>query len=225
MGRVTEVMKDGIRIDNPVTHDIKGMSLVVGPSGLTKQWFRIASVEGDVIRIEEGDLLGFKPPVTAWQKSELKRKLNREPTEKEVNEQAETNKTKFLVLDGDPEGTRNGYIAWSTSLQNFDNDSPDDDIVDTEREWGMSFRLERNQYFGAWKEDTVTVDITPRRCQRFKPSVGTRVHWENWDYSNTQTPVKVNEGDVTVDKNGLVTVPAFLIGSHGLGNRLVLTSR
>ena len=224
MGRIEKVMKDGIKIDNAITHDIKGMTLVVGPSGLTKQWFRIASVEGDIIRIAEGDLLAFKPPVTAWQKSELKRKLIREPTEKELNEQADKNKTKYLVVDGDPEGTRNGHIAWSTSLQNFDKNSSDDDIVDTEKKWGMSFRLGRNQYFGQWKKETATVDITPRRCRLFKPAISTRVHWENWDYSNAQEPAKVAEGDVTVDQYGLVTVPTFLIGNKGLGNRLVLTS-
>ena len=222
MGRIEEVRKDSIKIDNAILHDIRGMTLVVGPSGNTKQWFKIAGVDGDVIRVTEGDLLAFKPPVTAWQKSQLKRKLGREPTEIDLDGQADKNKTKYLVIDGDPEGTRNGHIAWSTSLQNFDKTTTVDDIVDTENEWAMSFRLGENYYFGQWKHETATVDITPRRCQKFKPAVGAKVHWENWDYSNPRVPTKVAEGNVAVDKYGLVSVLKFVVGKKGLGNRLVL---
>jgi len=222
MGRIKEVRKNSIKIDNAIVPDVRGMTLVVGPSGNTKQWFKIAGVDGDVIHIAEGDLLAFKPPVTAWQKSQLKRKLEREPTEEELNQQADKNKTKYLVIDGDPEGTRNGHIAWSTSLQNFDKTTTADDIVDTKGKWAMSFRSAKNYYFGQWKHDTATVDITPRRCQNFRPASGSKVHWENWDYSNPRKPAKVAEGNVTVDKYGLVTVPQFLVGKKGLGNRLVL---
>ena len=88
----------------------------------------------------------------------------------------------------------------------------------------MNFRLQPNYYLKEWKEITATVDITPRRCQNFHPAVGTKVHWENWDYSNLQEPAKVAEGDVTVDQYGLVTIPKFLVGRNGLGNRLVLTA-
>jgi len=197
---------------------------VVGPSGNTKQWFKIAGVDGDVIRITEGDLLAFKPPVTAWQKSELKRRLGRDPTQAEIEEQADRNKTKYLVIDGDPEGTRNGHIAWSTSLQDFDKTTTVDDIVDAENEWAMSFRLAKNYHVGQWKHETATVDITPRRCQNFKPAAGAKVHWENWDYSNPQAPAKVAEGNVDVDQYGMVTVPEFVVGRMGLGNRLVLTA-
>ncbi len=119
---------------------------------------------------------------------------------------------------------RNGHIAWSTSLQNFDRTTTADDILDTDNKWAMSFRLGKNYYFGQWKHQTATVDIAPRRCQKFKPAPGAKVHWENWDYSNPQEPVKTAEGNVTVDKYGLVTVPQFVVGKKGLGNRLVLTA-
>jgi hypothetical protein len=66
------------------------------------------------------------------------------------------------------------------------------------------------------------VDITPRRCQKFKPAVGAKVHWENWDYSNPRVPTQISEGNVTVDKYGLVSVLKFVVGKKGLGNRLVL---
>ena len=35
--------------------------------------------------------------------------------------------------------------------------------------------------------------------------------------------LKIAEGDVAADGNGLVTVPRFLVGREGWGNRLVLT--
>jgi hypothetical protein len=220
MGKIKEVLKDGIRITNPIVHDIKGMTLVVGrhPS----IWFKVASVKGDLIRIVEGDLIALKVPVTKWQKSQLKIKLKRKPTEADLKKQADKNKTNYLVIDGDPQGTRNGYIAWSTTLQNFDKKTKADDIVDTEKKWAMSFRVGKNYGRREWKEDTATVDITPRRCQQFRPAVGAKVHWENWDHSDKARPAKVAEGDVTVDKYGLVTVPKFLVGKKGLGNRLVL---
>ena len=155
---------------------------------------------------------------------QLRRKLQREPTPEEIKAQADKNKQKYLILDGSPFGVRNGHIAWSTSLQNFDEKTTVDDIVDTKNEWGMNFRLQPNYYLKELKETTATADITPRRCQSFRPTVGTKVHWENWDYSNLQEPAKVAEGDVTVDQYGLVTIPKFLIGRNGLGNRLVLTA-
>ena len=77
---------------------------------------------------------------------------------------------------------------------------------------------------GTFRAGAATADITPRRCQSFQPAVGTKVHWENWDYSNLQEPAKVAEGDVTVDQYGLVTIPKFQVGRNGLGNRLVLTA-
>ena len=83
----------------------------------------------------------------------------------------------------------------------------------------------RNYYFGEWKEETATVDITPRRCKLFKPAPGTIVRWENWDYSNPKEPANVAEGNVTADKYGLITVPRFVVGKKGLGNRLVLTAQ
>jgi len=223
MGRIKQVMEKKIQIDNPITHDITGMTLVVGPSTLTSKRYQVSGTDGDFILITEGNLLDYTPPVTAWQKSELKRRLNREPSDKEIREQAAANKSRYLVIDGDPEGTRNGHIAWSSSHQNFDKSSTDDDIVDTENQWCMNFRLEKNQHLGEWKLNTATVDITPRRCQKFKPPVGTQVRWENWDHSSPGQPERIASGEVSVDRHGLITVPEFIVGKRGLGNRLILT--
>ncbi len=69
MGRIKRVLKNAVQIENAIAHDITGMTLVVGPSTETSQWFKVASSDGDLIRITEGDLLSLKPPVTAWQES------------------------------------------------------------------------------------------------------------------------------------------------------------
>jgi hypothetical protein len=86
----------------------------------------------------------------------------------------------------------------------------------------MNFRLEKNDIVGEWPKDTATVDITPRRCQAFRPSPGETVRWENWDFGDTSQPEKIAEGDETADKDGLVTVEKFLVGKKGLGNRLII---
>ncbi|MCP4787809.1 MAG: hypothetical protein GY903_09755 [Fuerstiella sp.] len=223
LGRIEEVLPDGIRVSEPFTLNVKGMRLVVGVS-YTRENFKIKSVEGDIIRVVEGNPQEVKTPPSAYQMGELRRKLKREPTAEEIKAQADKNKQKYLITDGSPFGVRNGHIAWSTSLQNFDEKTTADDIVDTKSEWGMNFRLQPNYYLKEWKEDTASVDITPRRCQSFQPAAGTQVHWENWDYSKLLEPAKVAEGDVTVDQYGLVTIPNFLVCGKGLGNRLVLTA-
>ena len=222
LGRIEEVLPDGIRVSEPFTLKVKGMCLVVGVS-YTRENFEIKSVEDDIIRVVAGNPQKVKTPPSRYQMGQLRRKLKREPTPEEIKVQADKNKQKYLITDGSPFGVRNGHIAWSTSLQNFNEKTTADDIVDTKNEWGMNFRLQPNYYLKEWKEATATADITPRRCQSFQPAVGTKVHWENWDYSSLQEPAKVAEGDVTVDQYGLVTIPKFIIGRNGLGNRLVLT--
>ena len=145
--------------------------------------------------------------------------------EDELAAAALANKKEYLVIDGDPRGTRNGHITWSSRLQNYDKAGEDDDIVDKEKQWGMNFRLERNGITGDWPQDTATVDITPRRCQEFRPAPGEAVHWENWDFSDKSEPEKIAEGDVVADKYGLVTVEKFAVGKQGLGNRLVISRK
>jgi pimeloyl-ACP methyl ester carboxylesterase len=57
----------------------------------------------------------------------------------------------------------------------------------------------------------MTVDVTPRRCQQFKPRNGETVSWNN---------TAGGSGTVTVDKWGLVTVPDVRISA---GKETVLT--
>ena len=53
-------------------------------------------------------------------------------------------KRRFVIIDGVPRGTWNGYFAWSSSLQNFDKNRTEDDIVDEETKWAMCIRLGKN---------------------------------------------------------------------------------
>lgn len=221
-GKVKKLEKDRLVVEVPIRHDITGMTLVLAPSVDTREWFRVKKCEGDVITVESGDLVAHKPPVTKYQRQQMQTKLKREPNEAELAAAADANKKRYLVIDGDPRGTRNGHITWSSRLQNYDKRRTADDAVDGEKEWGMNFRLEKNDIVGEWPKDTATVDITPRRCQAFRPSPGETVRWENWDFGDTSKPEKIAEGDGTADKDGLVTVEKFLVGKKGLGNRLVI---
>lgn len=68
-----------------------------------------------------------------------------------------------------------------------------------------------------------TADVTPRRCQHFRPEAGRNYRWGNWSYADPQQPVLVAAGEVQADRHGLVTVPWVAIGAKGWGNRLVIT--
>ncbi|PCJ57086.1 MAG: hypothetical protein COA79_17300 [Planctomycetota bacterium] len=221
-GSVKEIKKDRIILHKPIKNKIEGMTLVLGPTRTNKTYFKVSKVNGNEIVVESGDLVAFQAPVSNYQKSQLKKKLKREITTADLTTLSNKNKMKYLIIDGDPKGTRNGHIQWSCSLMNFDSSTKIDDIEDTPKRWGMNFRLTKNSLVSDCKDDTATVDITPRRCQQFKLAAGQKVNWENWDHSDKKNPVKVAEGEIEVDKYGLATVPKFKIGKKGLGNRLVL---
>lgn len=76
----------------------------------------------------------------------------------------------------------NGGFAWS-------------DVVDQVDAWEVTLSNELC-------EAPMTVDVTPRRCQQFKLSPGKVCVWQNSTGGN---------GEIAVDKNGLVTVPAVMI--------------
>ena len=88
---------------------------------------------------------------------------------------------------GDPKGQVNLYLYWKS-----------DDIVDRPRRWEMTVGL-----IAKAPEDACTVDITPRRCQAFRPEPGTRLDWTN---KNLKTGEIVQRGTATADKFGLVTL-------------------
>lgn len=58
-------------------------------------------------------------------------------------------------------GQVNGYLLWDTET-----------IVDRSGQWGVTVRLDDSAPL-----DECTVDLTPRRCQAFRPRPGERFHW------------------------------------------------
>ena len=115
----------------------------------------------------------------------------------------------------DPEGQINATLEWSASENDFDPGSTDDDILDEEQRWEMNLRSTAGDQ---------TADVTPRRCQRFRPEAGRNYRWANWSYADPRHPVQVAAGAVLADPYGLVTVPRVAIGTKGWGNRLVITA-
>ncbi|MCC6419797.1 MAG: hypothetical protein IT429_16305 [Gemmataceae bacterium] len=93
--------------------------------------------------------------------------------------------------DGDLEGGINLGFKWS-------------DVVDEEAKW--SVRLSNELATG-----NMTVDVTPRRCQKFKAKAGASLQWMT---SNGRS------GKVTADKNGLMTVTDVLLKG---GKKVTLT--
>jgi pimeloyl-ACP methyl ester carboxylesterase len=89
--------------------------------------------------------------------------------------------------DGDPKGQANAYLYWETK-----------DIVDEAGKWEMTVGL-----IAKAPEDECTVDITPRRCQAFKPKPGGKVKWTNTAVAGEPA---VQTGGATADKWGLVTL-------------------
>jgi len=110
-------------------------------------------------------------------------------------------------------GLINGRLEWSAPGNDFDQSTKADDIVDTPGQWAMNIR----SLSGA-----ATVDVTPRRCKRFKAVAGRKYAWVNMDFSDPAQPKQVDSGTATADKYGLVTVEKFKIGKAGLGHRLII---
>jgi len=89
--------------------------------------------------------------------------------------------------DGDRQGQINSFLYWQTK-----------DIIDEAQRWEMTVGL-----IVKAPKDTCTVDITPRRCQKFKPKPGEKVKWTNTGLSGNRA---VQSGEATADKWGLVTL-------------------
>jgi hypothetical protein len=84
--------------------------------------------------------------------------------------------------DGDREGGVNLGFDWK-------------DVVDEERHWSVSLSNELAR-------SEMTVDVTPRRCQKFKARPGEKFRWIS---------SAGDSGTVTADQAGLVTVPTVVI--------------
>lgn len=79
------------------------------------------------------------------------------------------------------------------------------DVVDEERKWSITISNDL-------AKEAMTVDVTPRRCQKFKLKPGDECKW------TTSTGAK---GTVTAGKWGLVTVPKVAIKA-GMGTVLTI---
>ncbi len=89
--------------------------------------------------------------------------------------------------DGDAEGQVNLYLYWQT-----------DDVVDEPDKWQMTVGLVDEA-----PEEKCTVDITPRRLQKFRTEPGQRLQWTNTSLSDNR---EIQTGQATVDEHGLITL-------------------
>ncbi|MDH4240041.1 MAG: hypothetical protein OEW48_10800 [Phycisphaerae bacterium] len=103
-------------------------------------------------------------------------------TPKEIKIGKETQKDFY---DGDSVGQINLYLYWDTET-----------IVDTPARWEMTIALNEKA-----PEDQCTVDITPRRLQQFKRQPEQKFRW-----TNSSGGKKIQSGEVTTDKWGLITL-------------------
>jgi hypothetical protein len=95
--------------------------------------------------------------------------------------------------DGDFYGCINGWLLWG-----------DKDLADEKDRWEMSVWI-----IPECPEDACTVDVTPRHCANFKPKPGEKFTWTNTSLADNKV---VQNGTVTADKWGLVTIPALQVG-------------
>jgi len=102
--------------------------------------------------------------------------------------------------DGDVVADLNGFLLWDP-----------DTIVDEPDRWQMTVYL----YAGDPKynrpgapEDSCTVDLTPRRCQRFKAQPGQRFSWTNTSLADGKV---IQSGVASADQFGLVTMENLTI--------------
>ena len=105
--------------------------------------------------------------------------------------------------DGDPEGQSNLHLVWDTTAEA---------IVDEEGRWSLVLHVNRKA-----TADEGMVDVTPRRCRKFRPKPGTKVAWWNRALAGDRD---FQSGEVRVDEAGLVTVPQVRVRRGG--SRLIL---
>jgi hypothetical protein len=92
--------------------------------------------------------------------------------------------------DGDPRGQVNLYLGWEP-----------DRVVETSDRWEAVLWLSK-----ASAKDECVVDVTPRRCRKFRPRPGDRFRWksgEQW-------------GEAEADRYGLVTARQVRVTKAGV---------
>ena len=108
-----------------------------------------------------------------------------------------------LPVPPDGVGEYNLSIEWSASGNDFAGPP-----VDTPNEWRIALRsLSGDQ----------TADVTPRRLQQFGVTSGSAYRWQNIPLDGGDP---IQQGTITADGDGLITVKGFLITPEG--NRLII---
>jgi hypothetical protein len=120
-------------------------------------------------------------------------------TPKEITVDKETRKDFY---DGDSVGQINRYLYWDTET-----------VVDTPVRWEMTIALTEKA-----PEDHCTADITPRRLQQFINQPMQEFRW-----SNSSGGKKVQSGELTADKWGLLTIKRIIVTKTG--NRISIFKR
>jgi len=105
--------------------------------------------------------------------------------------------------EGDPAGQVNLYLYWQT-----------DDVIDEAERWAMTVALVDRA-----PADSCTVDVTPRRLQKFQVEAGASYAWSNTEQASGE---EIASGTVTADEHGLLTLPQVTVGKAG--NRLVINA-
>jgi len=97
-------------------------------------------------------------------------------------------------------GAINYWYLWDT-----------ENIVDTANQWVMTFFLPDKA-----PQASATVDMTPRKLQSFIAIPSAKYHW-----TNTENGVEVQNGTVTADANGLITLLSVKITKNK--NKITIT--
>ncbi len=86
----------------------------------------------------------------------------------------------------------NAHMSWETR-----------DIVDGPGRWEMTVCL-----MAKAPKDSCTVDVTPRRCQKFAPKPGEKFRWTNTALADGKV---VGSGSLVADQYGLVIIPKAVV--------------
>jgi len=107
--------------------------------------------------------------------------------------------------DGDPEGQINMHLRWKT-----------DDLVDEPKRYEITVYLTSGRH-GA-PESECTVDITPRRLQKFQVKPGQRFTWTNLAVKENK---QVQTGVAEADGHGLITLKQVVVTQESNRIRLM----
>jgi hypothetical protein len=108
----------------------------------------------------------------------------------------------------DKEGGINLYQRWDPN-----------NIVDEPKTWAVTIWLvspNKRGEFGS-PTDSATMDVTARRCQKFKAEPGEQFFWTNTSLRDARI---IASGEVKADRWGLVTVDHIVVNKRG--NRIVI---